>query len=252
MSEKSKAYQAASKHMAEVHDYQRTLTPPLLENWLNLQISKNRDTWDVIWKAARRAEWAHSQRDLEVERDSLLAEVNQLKTFDGAQRKLLGEKSARIIGILQSNAELREKNDQLKRDLVERTIPRYDQLKASSTTESERLHTQAELVRLREQLAQERTRHQKQVTDIRNGSLLRALQAEHKLSFLAKVPAEPAGEGWALGWVKLTGETITGTVTSTPKLCGATCEGGHTCTRTPGAHRQHVCHCNHLWENAPR
>jgi hypothetical protein len=109
----------------------------------------------------------------------------------------------------------------------------------------------------------------------RDELLYRALEAEQKLATVPEIAFhKPEGSGWVLSWTRMTGQTITGRVTEhgdgskttfdynpatgmaastwsgtpEPKSCGAT-DGSrtHVCTRTPGTHRQHVCHCNHLW-----
>jgi chaperonin GroEL (HSP60 family) len=273
VSKRSKAYLAAAEYMAEVYGYTVTLDPESLKNWIQGKISDYRDEWDFIWKAARRAEWEHSQEDqntlqeqvtklmLKLEQtegnltqaiqtsknrgdiwSTLATQVNDLKTRNEAQRKSLEEGRMRAIRTLQANTDLRQENERLKKELVERTLPTYESLGLKQKLEeSGRLYTQVEKeLRYTENalLLSEQER-----SDIRE-----KLLKERDLLNATK----PAGEGWDLSWVRLTGASITGTVKrSEPTRCNATdAEHRHDCILAPGAHRNHQCHCGHIWSNS--
>jgi DNA repair exonuclease SbcCD ATPase subunit len=96
VSKKSKAWLAASRQMAEAQGYYTTLGPRDLEEWLAAQQDQHSDTWDVIWKAARRAEWEKCQDDQEVfqarvaelEASNSRLATNQLQLAETAKKRL--------------------------------------------------------------------------------------------------------------------------------------------------------------------
>ena len=238
MSSKSKAYQAAAEHMA---DGTGLLTPEDLERY-------HRGSWDIIWKAARRAEWKHSQRD----QDVLQASITKLML---EVERLQGERNRQA-----------ERYDKLKgeHELTERL---YDQIEKENRYNENALKlAEQELTNLRVTVLEERERHTKLGTVLasvrenlatcgakRNELLVRTVAAEAKLDALEKVPARPQGEGWVLAWTRMTGETITGTVT--PERCGdclnPTPHTGHqhTCKEPPFHQGSHRCVCHWTWNN---
>jgi hypothetical protein len=301
MSKKSKAYQAAAEHMAAG---QPTLTPEDLEAY-------HHSTWDIIWKAARRAEWEKCQDDdleplqaqitklmlanerLQNSNDRLvnnqlsLAEtakkrLEEIRRLEDAQSKLetaqtdidnlteMAQKrleyaqraQRRSIELLRSNQTLRSQNESLKQQLVKATAlttegtrtlqERYDKLleehklverlydqinNENDYHENALLLDEEELVRLREQLAQERTRQ-------------------------AIASKKPEGDGWQLTWTRMTGQTITGTVTTnvsatenvTTRALTRPCtgrRGEHRCVNQAPVNKvhssEHRCHCGTTW-----
>jgi len=92
----------------------------------------------------------------------------------------------------------------------------------------------------------------------RDELLTRALAAEGALAARPKraeprIPKKPEGEGWNLSWVKMTGVTITGTVTPepTPLVRCMAASSKHACElmTQPGKEHSpvHRCHCGMLW-----
>lgn len=96
MSKKSRAWLKASQQMAETQGYNTTLGHLDLEEWLAAQQDQHSDTWDVIWKAARRAEWEKCQDDQEALQSKItklmLANewmaANQLQLAETAKKRL--------------------------------------------------------------------------------------------------------------------------------------------------------------------
>lgn len=295
MSRKSKAYRAAGEHLAEVEDYRATLAPAMLEKWILERIERHREVWDIIWKAGRKAEWVRSQEDQEVllarVRDLLLkleqAELNLEQAIQTSKNRgdrisylerelathneIVRTNQARSVKYMGLNSDLRQENEQLKKDLVEAKLGArlYDQVERENRHNENALElAEEELVRLREQLAREKTNHHqtratlKASADKRNELLRRALAAEGSLASGPRIPTKPEGDGWNLSWVKMTGETITGTVTTNvsatenvttralTRLCTGR-RGVHRCVNqgpTNGIHSsEHRCHCGMLW-----
>lgn len=275
MSRKSKAYQAAGDHMAHSYGYDVTLEAGNLEKWVLAQIEAYRDVWDIIWKAARRAEWEHSQDDLGTAQARLEQTEGSLEQAIQTSKNR-GDRIAQLGAV---NGNLLAENVRLKKALAEAKLPSnsdrlYDQVERELHHVENALElAEEELVRLREQLAREKTNHHQTRTtlqaaiDKRNELLRRALAAESALASRPRraeprIPKKPEGDGWELSWVRMTGETITGTVTTNVSAtenvtthplvrCQAVLSGTHACKykTEPGREHpwSHLCHCGVTW-----
>ena len=274
MSSKSKAYQAAAEHMAASG---RTLTPEDLEAY-------HGGTWDIIWKAARRAEWKHSQRDQDVLQASITKlrwEVERLQGERNRQAELhqtnMAQSKNRMdrIGTLSNTNALLAENVRLKKALDEAKlgVRLYDQVERENNYHENALKLAEQEIRdLREKLRGLDPKPSQQLVDSlrsslatcgakRNELLVRTVAAEAKLDALEKVPARPQGKGWVLAWTRMTGETITGMVSLTPGGWGGSeplvrclaVTGKHACenkTQVGREHPQrHLCHCGTSWSH---
>lgn len=262
MSKKDKAYQAAAEHMAHRYGYNATLEPNRLDDWILDQVTLQRDTWDIIWKAARRAEWRHSQDDQEALQAQITNLMLSLERTEGNLEQVIQtskNRGDRIRDVEAMNTSLLAENQRLKNklDAAKRGERLYEQVEKENRYHENALNlAETELTQLRAQLARERTQHQVALdacTKKRNELLVRAVEAEAKLDSQPKVPTRPEGEGWNLSWVRMTGETITGTVTpERPPLAPCTgAMGRHKCdmqTRRGFQHPdRHHCHCGIWW-----
>jgi hypothetical protein len=227
VSRKSKAYLAAARYLAERYDCTRLDN---LDTWILKTVEDHRDSWDVIWKAARRAEWVHSQRDLDALQER----------YEALQAKF--QQSGRLYDQV-------EKENRYHENALELAEQELTNLRVTVLEERER-HTKLGTV------LESQNRALNACTEKRNELLRRALAAEGTLASWPKraeprIPKKPEGDGWELSWVRMTGETIAGVVTTHPLVRCQAVLGKHACqnmTQSGKEHPQrHQCHCGILW-----
>ncbi len=167
MSKKSKAYQAAAELLAEVQDYPN-LEGPIRDQWLQQRIQFNTPAWDIIWKAARRAEWEKCQDDVEVLQSritQLMLEIERLQASNERmatnQLQLAETAKTRLKRIDELAGELAKAKQELMYatgQLVARNKELADALEAVKTARSFTSSAQArsiELLRSNQTLRQE-------------------------------------------------------------------------------------------------